>query len=144
MVAACDTRTIARWVNAAGIGVRYENSFSPRATRLNCTPQSCGPGAGYRSDLNGMANSTIQPWSNRRARASHTVFQSRFESRSSVIRLSLRPPSGVDWNCTPLRRSWKVSNSTAKLSFWKFANESRRISLATIRDGSVDQQRAVT
>ncbi len=43
-MAACDTRTIARWVNAAGIGVRYENSFAPRATRLNCTPQSCGPG----------------------------------------------------------------------------------------------------
>jgi hypothetical protein len=60
------------------------------------------------------------------------------------MRLSLIPPSGFDWNWTPLRRSRKVSNSTAKLSFWKSANESRRISLATMRDGSVDQQRAAT
>ena len=49
----------------------------------------------YRSDLNGIAISVVQPPSKRPARTSHTGFQSPFGLPSSVTSWSVKPPSAL-------------------------------------------------
>ena len=64
-------------------------------SRPNWMPHSCSAPGRKRSDLNGIAISTVQPPSKRPVRTSQTGFQSRFGSPSSVICRSLKPPMGL-------------------------------------------------
>ncbi len=75
--------------------VRYENSFRDWITRRKLMPQTWAPVPGYLSDRNGIASSTTHPPSSRDVRHCHTVFHSRFDSRSSVIVWSESAPSGL-------------------------------------------------
>src|SRR5688572_1536403 len=75
-VAAEENFVTPRTVYDAGIRVRCTVSFFERIVRRMLTPHTCCRPSTYRSDLKGIANSAVQPLSNRRPLASQTVFQS--------------------------------------------------------------------
>src|SRR5262245_14758122 len=66
------------WPRALGVGERNDSSFFQRFVRKALNPHVCSVPGAYRSDLNGIAASTIQPWSNLPTRYSQIVFQSPF------------------------------------------------------------------
>jgi hypothetical protein len=76
---------MARRPCALGSGLIDAISFFHRTMRRAFTPHTGCASRPKRSDLNGIAISNVQPCGNRAVRASHTVFQSRFMSRSSVM-----------------------------------------------------------
>ena len=84
IVAASDARKTPLYAFAFGMGVRCDSSFFHRVTRRALKPQICDRPGRYRSDLNGMAASTVHPPSNRPTSTSQIVFQSRLH-RSLVI-----------------------------------------------------------
>src|SRR5512145_1924131 len=91
-VAACESLRMPRAPYCLGTGLKYDSSFFHRTLRRTLIPHSWGPLPRYRSDLKGIAISTVQPSSSRRLRDTQIVFQSRLASRSSVICESHMPP----------------------------------------------------
>ena len=93
-------------------------------------------------DLNGSADSTVQPCSKRPTSRSQIGFQSKLVRASFSDWPSIRPPSGFTSNTRPVRRSYSVSKNQDTLSLRPMLLLSRRISSTVNRSGSLSQQRA--
>jgi hypothetical protein len=81
-----------------------------------------------------MTISIVQPDSNRATRTSHTPFQLVLSTSSTIV-WSRTAPSAFVWKKNPLRRSWNVSKTTVRFSFWTMLLLSRRSSERTNRSG---------
>ena len=82
-VAALDIIATAPAPRAGGIGTMNETSFFHRLARMAIRPQVCSREDCTRRDLNGMANSTVHPCSNRPVLESQMGFGS-FETVLSL------------------------------------------------------------
>ena len=86
----------------AGTRVISDNSFFQRTVRSALKPQTCAAPSRYRSDLNGIAISTVHPPSKRPTAKSQIGFQSAEYCRSFVIWPSFRPPIELMVNADPV------------------------------------------
>ncbi len=123
-----------------GTTFRYEISFFQRTMRRKLTPQVVLPSRN-RIERNGIRISIVHPPSMSAACDHHRPFQLGLGC-SLVAAQSNIPPSRLAAKPKPLRPSLKVSKMTARWSLLKELNESRRISLATRRVGSLSCRRA--